>query len=135
MMNKLVGYMERYDSLHESMIEEMELVTLQSGLLAIAKIMLEDSYDSMETEEKMDFLNKTIDVAEDFIKVSKELSVKFNTLIMINETIGTLAKRLGCYSMLEVDQRNEQLKTTVQLLTDSEHEEFLNKLLKLKNVG
>lgn len=133
MNNKLISYMDRYDNLHESLADEMQLTMTQSCLLALARIMLQDgTYDEMDKEEKTVFLDRTIEVLTDFIKVGRELTVGLNTLIMINETIGTYAKKLGYYNMLEIAERNEHLKETIELLTDKSHEEFLQELLELK---
>lgn len=134
MNDKLINYMVRYDNLKESMEEEIELLMFQSGLLMIAKRMYSDGLEYMTEEEKLEFTTKTIDVLQDFINLGKEVTLRMNTLVLINDTIGTIAKRLGYYEMLEVKERKEMLVKTIELLTDREHEEFLNELLKLKDI-
>lgn len=135
MNDKLINYMNRYDILHESLAEEMQLTMTQTCLLAVARVMLQDgTYDEMNKEEKTVFLDRTIEVLKDFMKVGRELTVGLNTLIMINETIGTYAKKMGCYNMLEITERNEHLKEAIELLTDKAHEEFLQELLELKGI-
>lgn len=134
MNDKLINYMVRYDNLKESMEEEMELLMFQSGLLMVAKCMYSDGLENMTEEEKLEFTIKTIDILQDFISLGKEVALRMNTLVLINDTIGTIAKRLGYYEMLEVKERKDMLVKTIELLTDKEHEVFLNELLKLKDI-
>lgn len=134
MNDKLINYMVRYNDLRENMEEEIELLMFQSGLLLVAKCMYSDGLENMTEEEKLEFTTKTIDILQDFISLGKEVALRMNTLVLINDTIGTIAKRLGYYEMLEVKERKEMLVKTIELLTDKEHEIFLQELLKLKDI-
>lgn len=130
MNEKLIRYGHYYDKLYESMEEEIELVQFQHVMLEVAKNMYKDGQRDEE------FIDKTIEVLKDFIKVGKEVAIKFNTLIMINDKIMSVAKRLGTFEMIDehlgIEQRNEDFRMNVEILTDKEHEEFLNELLQLK---
>lgn len=130
MNEKLIRYGHYYDKLYESMEEEIELVQFQHVMLEVAKNMYKDGQRDEE------FIDKTIEVLKDFIKVGKEVAIKFNTLIMINDKIMSVAKRLGTFEMINehlgIEQRNEDFRMNVEILTDKEHEEFLDELLQLK---
>ena len=130
MNDKLIQYGHYYDKLYESMEEEIELVQFQHVMLEVAKNMYKDGQRDEE------FIDKTIEVLKDFIKVGKEVAIKFNTLIMINDKIMSVAKRLGTFETINehlgIEQRNEEFRMNVEILTDKEHEEFLNELLQLK---
>lgn len=130
MNEKLIQYGCYYDNLFNSMQEEIELVQFQHVLLEVAKNMYKDGQRDEE------FIDKTIELLKDFIKVGKEVAIKFDTLIMINNKIMSVAKRLGTFEIMNehlgITQRNEDFRANVEILTDKEHEEFLSELLQLK---
>ena len=130
---KMKNLMERYDSLKENLDEDVHVLMAQSYLLSMVfEIVERKIYEDLTTDDKKFFFDNSIETLEEFIILGNKVQVGLNTLVMINHRIGQIAKKYGCYDMLQVQDREEMLKEIIRGLDKEEHTEFLQQLLKLK---
>lgn len=132
---KMQNLMERYDNLKESLDEDVQTLMTQSCLLSMVFAIVENKgYEDLETDDKKFFFDNSIETLEEFIVLGGKVKVGLNTLLMINNRIGQIAKKYGFYDMLEIHGRTEMLKEVIGGLANKEHEEFLQELLNLKKM-
>lgn len=127
-LHKLENYCYRFDTLKTTLVNDLRELMEQCQALSDTHDFIEDeTYKTLPPEIVREFMWTIISALDEHRIFKRNVKVKLDTLLLINNRIKKMAKIYGLNDLLETTLNDYFLNETIKALSDEEIDRDLRK--------